>query len=168
MTYNVNVENISFDINKEVRSAILQRLEKYDFPYVTSVTDKSALQKIFQTYFENKESFASLKDQIRGIANKPRGIVPTAMTEPNRLHTGGLADFLLAKGETKCTTIHSYGAVPIAHSCIKHIHEKTLDIKEILKNSFPESISGLNSDVPMIPQHPNCRHVMAPFPSFTF
>ncbi len=167
MTYNVNVESISIDINDQVRGTILQRLEKYDFPYVTSVTAKSVLKKIFQTYFENKESFSWLKGQISSIA-KPRGVVPIAMTETNRLHTGGLADILLAEGEKQCTTIHSYGDVSIAASCIKHIHEKTLDIKEILENSFPNSISGLNNDVPMIPQHPNCRHVMAPLPSFTF
>jgi len=68
----------------------------------------------------------------------------------------------------KCKTIHSYGDVSIANSCIKYIHEKELDVETVLKNSFPQNSAGLNADIPMIPQHPNCRHVMAPLDDSVF
>ena len=103
-----------------------------------------------------------MKSAISPIAEKRRGIVTTAMTEPNRLHTGGLADVLLAKGEKNCTTIHSYGAESMSVTCKRNIDNKILNINEILTNSFPSSVSDLNKDIPMIPQHANCRHVMAP------
>ena len=162
MVYQVNIESISININDKVRNTILKRLETYDFPYVTSVENKNALRNVFKQYFEEKKSFLWLKGQISHIATKSRGIVPTAMTESNRLHTGGLGDLLLSKGITKCVTVHSYGLEGMSSRCKKNIDGKTLDIKEIIKNSFPDSISDLNKDIPMIPQHVNCRHVMAP------
>jgi len=162
MPYNVNVLRISTDINEEVRKAILKRLQTYDFRVVTSVSNKTALRNVFKEYFEKQRSFEWLKSTISPIAEKKRGIVATAMTEPNRLHTGGLADVLLAKGDTNCTTIHSYGTEPMSARCKKNIDDKILNINEILTNSFPSSVSDLNKDIPMIPQHVNCRHVMAP------
>jgi len=48
-------------------------------------------------------------------------------------------------------------------ACRINLEGKILDIKEVLNNSFPATIDGLRrTDVPMIPQHINCRHVMAP------
>lgn len=162
MIYNVNVERIALDIDEQVRSAILKRLETYDFPYVTTVTNKAALRELFRKYFQEKHTIDWLKGQLENLVTSRRGIVPIAMTETNRLHTGGLADVLLAKGETRCTTVHSYGMEGMSIKCGTHLDGKTLDINEILRNSFPTSVSDLSKDIPMIPQHVNCRHVMAP------
>ncbi|MCE2507244.1 MAG: hypothetical protein J4F36_12420 [Nitrosopumilaceae archaeon] len=51
--------------------------------------------------------------------------------------------------------------------CIKNIENKILDIDEVLSNTFPqERLDILKKDVPMIPQHVNCRHVMSPINEF--
>ena len=162
MAYKVNVESIAEDVPDIIQKHILKRLESYDFPYVSTVPNKNGLRTVFQEYFEKRRGFSWLKSAVTLLVTSKRGIVPIAMTETNRLHTGGLADFLLSKNVEKCKTIHSYGNVSIAGSCIKHIHEKELDVETVLKNSFPQNSAGLNADIPMIPQHPNCRHVMAP------
>ena len=162
MTYNVNIDTLSQDINDEVRSAILTRITKYDFPYVSTIPNKVALRDVFKDHFENKRSLAWLEGQLSRLITSKRGITPTARTETNRLHTGGLADVLILKGETKCTTVHSYGMTGMSPKCQNNIDGKTLDIKAILVDSFPKSIADLNKDVPMIPQHVSCRHVMAP------
>ena len=168
MAYKVNVESIAEDVPVVVQKSILTRLESYDFPYASTVPNKKALRAVFKEYFEKRRSFDWIKGAITPLVTSRRGIVPIAMTETNRLHTGGLADFLLSKGVKKCKTIHSYGDVSIAHSCIEHIHEKELDVETVLKNSFPQNSTGLNADIPMIPQHPNCRHVMAPIDDSVF
>jgi len=162
MAYNVNVVSIAEDVPVVVQKSILTRLESYDFPFVSTVPDKKALRSVFTDYFQNRRNFSWLKNEISKLVTKKQGIVSTAMTETNRLHTGGLSDVLLSKGITKCTTVHSYGMTPISPKCRKHIHEKELNIETILKNSFPEKFSGLNADIPMIPEHVSCRHVMAP------
>lgn len=47
--------------------------------------------------------------------------------------------------------------------CRRNLEGKQLDIEEIIKNSFPKKYEDLRrTDIPMIPQHVNCRHVMAP------
>ena len=162
MVYNVKIGSIAQDINNEVRNSILLRLQTYDFPYVSTVPAKKALQNVFRDHFTNKRSLEWLESQIAPLAVRKRGVKPTAWNETNRLHTGGLADVLLSKGETQCTTIHTYGKSRMDSICRKHIEGKTLEIKTILENSFPKATSDLNKDVPMIPQHVNCRHVMAP------
>ena len=162
MTYNVNVESIAIDVNDKVRSAILARLETYDFPYVSTVPNKVALRELFKKYFKEKHTIDWLKVQLESLVTSRRGIVPIAMTETNRLHTGGLADVLLSEGKTQCTTVHSYGDEGMSPKCRMNLEGKTLDIRQVLTNSFPSSFSGLNSNVSMIPQHVNCRHVMAP------
>lgn len=160
--YKVNVESITIDIDEKVRAAILKRLETYDFPYVTTVPNKIALRELFKIHFQEKHTIDWLKGQLEDLVTSRRGIVPIAMTETNRLHTGGLADVLLSEGKTQCTTVHSYGEEGMSSKCRTNLEGKTLDIKQVLANSFPSSFGGLNSDVPMIPQHVNCRHVMAP------
>lgn len=162
MTYNVNVESIAIDIDDKVRNAILTRLETYDFPYVSTVPNKTALRELFKKHFKEKHTIDWLKGQLEGMVTSRRGIVPIAMTETNRLHTGGLADVLLSEGKTQCTTVHSYGMEGMSSKCGSNLEGKTLDIREILVNSFPSSTSELSRDIPMIPQHVNCRHVMSP------
>lgn len=162
MTYKVNVESIAIDISENVREAILKRLDTYDFPYVTTVSSKESLREIFKKYFTEKHTIDWLKNEISKISTNRRGIVPIAMTETNRLHTGGLADVLLSEGKTQCTTVHSYGMEGMSIQCKTHLDGKTLDIAEVLQNSFPISTSDLRLNIPMIPQHVNCRHVMAP------
>jgi len=163
MTYDVNVESIAQDISDEVKESILNRLSTYNFPYVSTIPNKNALREVFKEYFTKRKDFDWLKNEISKLVTNKRGIVPTAMTESNRLHTGGLGDLLLKKGQTRCMTIHSYGDTSkIDYKCLKHIHNGELEINIILQNSFPDSVDGLREDVPMIPQHVNCRHVMSP------
>ena len=86
------------------------------------------------------------------------------MTETNRVHTKGLGTVLLRQGHSKCKTIHTYSLVtPMSPTCRINLEGKILDIQEIIYNSFPNNIDDLNNkNIPMIPQHVNCRHVMAP------
>ena len=165
MTYNVRVESISQDISDEVRDAILEFLQIYDFPYVTTVRNKAALNQVFIEHFQKRTTLDWLKKQVFRLTDRPdlRSTTAIAMTETNRLHTKGLGTVLLAKGQTKCKTIHTYGKTPMSSACRNNLEVETLDIQEVITNSFPKSIDDLNrKDIPMIPQHPNCRHVMAP------
>ena len=93
-----------------------------------------------------------------------RGANAAARSETNRLHTKGLGTVLLKQGQTKCKTIHTYSyTTTMSEECRRNLEGKTLDIEEIITNSFPANIKSLNKkDLPMIPQHPNCRHVMSP------
>lgn len=162
MTYNVNVKSIAIDIDDEVRNAILRRLETYDFPYVSTVQNKPALRELFKKHFQERHTIDWLKGQLESLVTSRRGIVPIAMTETNRLHTGGLSDVLLSKGKTQCTTVHTYGMEGMSPNCRNNLEGRTSDIREILANSFPRSTNDLSRNIPMIPQHVNCRHVMAP------
>jgi hypothetical protein len=164
MTYKVRVDSIAQDISDEVKDAIISFLPSYDFPYSTSVENKAALKQVFIEHFEKRRSLDWLKNQILRLSTSRRGYAAIALCETNRLHTKGLGEVLLAKGQTKCTTVHSYGyTTPMSLECRNNLEGKTLDIREVITNSFPEKSEDLNrKDIPMIPQHYNCRHVMAP------
>jgi hypothetical protein len=168
MKYNVRVDNIARDIDAEVQKAILDFLGTYDFPYVTCIMDKTALRKVFTDYFKNRCSLAWLKQGVYVLARREgrnlRGVAACAWCEPNRLHTMGLGSVLLSRGEKKCCTIHSYGYTsPMSPICHNNLEGKQLEIEQVIKNSFPKTYAELSRiDIPMIPQHVNCRHVMAP------
>ncbi len=118
---------------------------------------------MFIRHFTTRSSIDQLKRDIRRLVSSLRGVTPIAMCETNRLHTKGLGTVLLRKGQTNCTTVHTYGQTPMSPECRRNLEGKILDIEEVIMNSFPEKISDLNrKDVPMIPQHMNCRHIMAP------
>jgi len=162
--YRVRVETIAQDIGEPVKAQILGWLPSYGFPYVTSVHDKAALRDIFGTYFENRLSQDWLITRVYQIAKvDKRGVASVAWTEPNRLHTKGLGEYLLSKGQTTCVTVHSYGSTPMKRECIDNLEGRTLNIRDVINNSFPPTIADLSRiDVPMVPQHFNCRHVIAP------
>ena len=164
MTYKVRVDYIAQDISDEVRDAILKFLPSYDFPYSTSVPNKASLRQVFTEHFQKRHSLDWLKEQILRISPSRSGYAAVALCETNRLHTKGLGTVLLAQGQTRCRTIHTYGyTTPMSPACRSNLEGKILDIREIITNSFPKNISDLNrKDIPMIPQHINCRHVMAP------
>jgi hypothetical protein len=167
MPYNVRTNRIAQDIDDDVRESILKFLEKYDFPYVTSVIDKSALRAVFIEHFKNRHDLEWLKQGVYALARREgrslRGVAAVAWSETNRLHTMGLGTLLLSKGIKKCTTVHSYGRIPMSLACRNNLEGKLLDIQEVIGNSFPKKYEDLmRTDVPMIPQHVNCRHVMAP------
>jgi len=88
MAYKVNVESIAEDVPDVIQKYILKRLELYDFPYASTVPDKKALRAVFKEYFEKRTGFSWLKSAITPLVTSRRGIVPIAMTETNRLHTG--------------------------------------------------------------------------------
>ena len=168
MPYNVRADRIAQDISDEVQKSILDFLKTYDFPYVRSIMDKSALREVFIEYFRNRHDLGWLKQRLYYLARRERrglrGVAAVAWTETNRVHTMGLGTFLLSKGIKKCTTIHSYGwSTPMSPICCRNLEGKQLDIQEVISNSFPKRFEGLmREDIPMIPQHVNCRHVMAP------
>lgn len=164
MTYKVRVDSIAQDISDEVKDAILEFLPSYDFPYSTSVDNKAALKKVFIEHFQKRHNLDWLKVQILRLSSSPMGYAAVASCETNRLHTKGLGTVLLAKGQTKCSTVHTYGyTTSMLPECRENLEGKILDIREVIANSFPENIDDLNrKDIPMIPQHYNCRHVMAP------
>jgi len=167
MPYNVRADRIAQDIDDNVRKKILEFLETYDFPYVTTVADKQALRTIFIEHFKNRHDLKWLKQSIYALARKEgrslRGVAAVAWCETNRLHTMGLGTLLLSKGIKKCTTVHSYGNQPMSYARRYNLEGKILDIEEIIRNSFPKRYEDLmHTDIPMIPQHPNCRRVMAP------
>lgn len=168
MVYKVCVDSIAKDIDAEVQKAILGFLGTYDFPYVTCIVDKTALHELFTEYFKNRHDLAWLKQGVYVLARREgkslRGVAACAWCEPNRIHTMGLGTLLLSKGAKKCCTVHSYGySSPMSPICRNNLEGKQLDIEEIIKNSFPKKYEDLMcKDVPMIPQHVNCRHVMSP------
>ena len=163
MSYNVRIEFIAQDVPDAVKNSILQFLKTYDFPYVSTVQDKSGLRNVFVDHFTNRKSLDSLVSAIKHIATKPQYAHSVAWTESNRVHTAGLANVLKSKNERKCKVIHTYGEKAMASACKINLEGHILDIDVILQNTFPDSFSGiLKSDIPMIPQHVNCRHVMAP------
>lgn len=165
MTYKVRVDSIAQDITDEVKNAVLEFLPSYDFPYVTTVRNKAALKQVFIEHFQKRNSLDWLKRQVHRLTERMdrRAMTAIALTETSRLHTKGLGTVLLAKGQTKCKAIHTYGHTSMSPACRNNLEGKTLDIQEVITNSFPKSIEELNrKDVAMIPQHPNCRHVMAP------
>lgn len=47
MPYNVRAGHIAKDIDDEVQKEILEFLKAYDFPYVTTVANKSTLRDLF-------------------------------------------------------------------------------------------------------------------------
>jgi len=167
MPYNVRVDSIAQDIDDEVKKSILKFLKTYGFPYVTSVMNKSALHAVFIEHFKNRHDLRWLKLNTYALAKQEgrslRGVAAVAWSETNRLHTMGLGTLLLSKGIKKCTTVHSYGRRPMSPVCQKNLEGKQLDIQEVIDNSFPKKYEDLKrKNVPMIPQHINCRHVMAP------
>jgi hypothetical protein len=165
MPYEVRADRIAVDVSDEVRDSIIQYLQTYSFPYVTTVNDKAGLRSLFIEHFQNRHNLDWLKDRIYSIASSRnlQGVAAVPWSETNRLHTAGLGNLLLRKGQTTCTTIHSYGDRSMSDVCRRNLEGKTLNIGEIITNSFPQTRDELGrEDVPMIPQHFNCRHVMAP------
>jgi hypothetical protein len=165
--YNVRVDHIAEDVPPVIRAEILAFLNTYNFQHVTAITDKMWLRTTFTDFFNNRRPYDWLKAQVYAKAGAERwnltGVVAVAMTEPNRIHTGALGNYLLKIGQTKCRTIHTYGTGMMQPSCRMNLEEKILDIKTVLANTFPPNYDDLKrTDVSMIPQHPNCHHVMAP------
>lgn len=168
MPYNVRADRIAQDVDTEVQKSILEFLKTYDFPYVRSVTNKAALREVFIQHFTDRHDLIWLKQRLYRLARTEgrslRGIAAVAWTETSRIHTMGLGTLLLSRGVKKCTTVHSYGySSPMSPTCLRNLEGKQLDIQEIIDNSFPKRYEGIfRTDIPMIPQHVNCRHVMAP------
>ena len=168
MPYKVRVDSIAQDIDKEVQESLLGFLKIYDFPYVTSITNKKALHEVFVEHFTNRHNLDWLKRSLYKLAGLEGGnlggVAACAWSETNRIHTMGLGSVLLSKGIKKCTTVHSYGySRPMSPVCRQNLEGKELDIQEIIDNSFPKTYQDLKRiDIPMVPQHVNCRHVMAP------
>ncbi len=167
MSYTVRIESLAQDVPDIIKDSILLFLKTYDFPYVSSVQDKSGLRDLFINHFTNRRSLDSLVDAIKNIASKPQYATSVAWTETNRVHTAGLTSVLKSKDQTKCKTIHTYGNTPMSSICMANLEGKILDIDDVLGNTFPDSRADiLKKDVPMIPQHVNCRHVMSPLDEF--
>ncbi len=162
--YSVRVDRIAEDVPVEVRDEILVLLRDYGFPFVATVSDKERLTAIYSNHFTNRQTLDWLKDQLEQISSTQRGVVAIALTETNRLHTWGLAQVLLKRGQTKCTTNHSYGVGhQMSPTCVANLEGRELDVGEILANTFPSDARELKRiDIPMVPQHVNCRHVLAP------
>jgi len=167
MKYNVRADRIAQDIEINLKDGILEFLETYDFQYITSVKDKSPLRNIFKEHFIKRHSIEWFKDQMYALGRKEggnlKGVTAVAYSETNRLHTMILGELLLSKGIKKCVTVHSYENTPMSRVCQNNLEGKELDIQEVINNSFPNKYGDLmRTDVPMIPQHVTCRHVMAP------
>ena len=167
MVYKVRADNIAKDIDSEAQKSILDFLQTYDFPYVTCIKNKASLREVFSEHFRNRHDLGWLRRMVYPLAQREgkdlRGVASVAWSETNRLHTVGLGNLLLSKGIKECTTVHTYGSKVMSLECYKNLEGKHLDIKEIIRNSFPEKYGDLmRQDIPMIPQHVNCRHVMAP------
>ena len=179
--YNVQVEYIAIQIEDDVKEKIIEFLKQYEFPYIKSLKDKDALRSIFIDHFNQRANLKSLIKKIdfqlqrEGIKNADAREI--ALMETSRLHTKGLGEVLLSKGIEKCTTENSYGTRPMAESCWKNLETppqvvnnitvkgkpKILNVKEILKNTFPSNYEDLKrTDIPMIPQTSNCYHIMVP------
>jgi len=169
MSYTVRIETLAQDVPDLIKNSILEFLKTYDFPYVSSVQDKSRLRDLFVNHFANRTSLDSLVESIKHVASKPQYATSVAWTETNRVHTAGLSNILKSKNQTKCKTIHTYGQTSMSSTCAKNIENKILGIDEVLNNTFPQNhLDILKKDVPMIPQHVNCRHVMSPIDEFKF
>lgn len=167
MPYIVRIEFLAKDVPEIVKTSILTFLKTYDFPYVSSVQNKSKLRDLFIDHFTNRRSLDSLVSAIKNIASKPQYATSVAWTETNRIHTAGLANVLESKDQTKCKVIHTYGETSMSPACRVNLEGKILDIDTVLKNTFPASRTDiLKTDVPRIPQHVNCRHVMSPIDGF--
>ena len=167
MVYNVRADRIAQDIDGEVKKLILEFLKTYNFPYVRCIINTSALRKVFIEHFKNRHDLRWLKQRLYSLAGQEgknlRGVAAVAWSETNRLHTMGLGELLLSKGIKKCTVVHSYGSRTMSLVCRRNLEGKQLDIQEIIRNSFPNEYEDLKrTDIPMIPQHVNCRHIMAP------
>lgn len=163
MSYNVRIEYLAQDVPDVVKNSILDFLQNYTFPYVSSVQNKLALKDLFIDHFSNRKTLNSLVDEIKMIATQSRYATSVAWTETNRAHTAGLATVLKSIGQTQCTVIHTYGQTPMNSACATNLDGKVLDIDTIVNNSFPTLRQDiLRNDIPMIPQHVNCRHVMSP------
>jgi hypothetical protein len=163
--YSVKVETLAQDISDEVRNEILEFLRNYDFPYVRTVSDKTRLRSAFIDCFTNRRTVDWLKHELEQIPSSTRqAAVAIALTESNRLHTWGVGQVLKKKGQTKCTTVHGNGTgKERGCACQTNLEGKDLSIDEILANSFPADVRELKrTDIPMVPQHVNCRHVLAP------
>ena len=167
MSYAVRIESLAQDVPDVIKDSILLFLKTYDFPYVSSVQDKSELRVLFINHFTDRQSLDSLVGGIKNVASKPQYATSVAWTETNRVHTAGLANVLKSKDQTKCKAIHTYGDTSMSSTCVINIEGKILDIDAVLGNTFPDSRDGIfKKDIPMIPQHVNCRHVMAPLDEF--
>ena len=164
MAYSVSIDRIAEDVPTEVRDEILLFLLDYGFPYVATVSDNERLRAVYSSHFTNRQTLDWLKDRLEQISSSRRGVVAIALTETNRIHTWGLSKVLLRKGQTKCTTTHSYGVgYEMSPACIANLEGRELDIREILGNTFPADVRELQRvDIPMVPQHVNCRHVLSP------
>lgn len=164
--YPVHVDRIAQTVSDEVRDEIIRILNVYDFPYVTSVENKGSLRNVFLAHFRDRSSLSWLIQQVSGLTMDNKGVVPVARTEPNRLHTKALGTLLLSQEARLCTTVHSYSLLhPMSPECRTNLEGKVLEIETVIRNSFPATLAELNrKDIPMVPQHPNCRHILAPSP----
>jgi len=120
--YNVRAEHIAEDVSDEVRALILEFLKTYDFPYVTTIRNKTTLRNAFMEYFKDRHNPEWLKQKVYELAKvegRPnlRGVAAVAWCETNRLHTMGLGRLLLSRGIRKCTTVHSYGRTHMSSVC---------------------------------------------------
>ena len=162
--YTVKIESISRDIPNEVRKSILKELATYTFPNVSLLQNKDRLRQIFIRYFKRPTSLRYLKRQLyqeavyEGIDKV--GIASIAWTETNKLHTLGLGRLLLERGITQCKVNHTKGYIATSWVCRRNLENKVLDVAEILDHTFPGS--RILRDNIRVPQHWNCRHVMAP------
>lgn len=163
MAYTVRIEHLAEDVPDTVKASILSFLQTYAFPYVSSVQNKSGLRELFIDHFTNRRSLDSLVEGIKSIVTQPRYATSVAWTETNRVHTAGLANVLKSTGQTKCKAIHTYGQTAMSSICATNLEGKILDVDTVVSNSFPALRNDiLRVDIPMIPQHVNCRHVMSP------
>jgi hypothetical protein len=167
--YSAKIETLARDIPDEVRSEILAFLQSYNFPYVRTVSDKARLRSAFIDYFTNRRTLDWLKQELGQIPSGSResAAVAIALTESNRLHTWGMGQVLRKKGESRCTTVHGNGAGRESRcACQTNLEGKELNTDEILANSFPSDVRELKrTDIPMVPQHVNCQHLLAPLES---
>lgn len=164
MSYPVKIESISRDIPLEVRKSILKEVETYTFPNVGCFRNKDRLREIFKRYFKRPTSLRYLKRQLYSLAIRegiPKlGIASIGWTEINKLHTLGLGRLLLERGIFECQATHTKGYTPTSYLCRRQLENKTLNVITILNNTLPGS--GYLRENTRIPQHYNCRHIMAP------
>jgi hypothetical protein len=164
MPYPVRSDHIAEDIDEDVRREILSFLQTYQFRYVTTVMNRGDLISRFTDYFTNRRTLDWLVWQIAPIVSRQSNGTRIATSESNRLHTWGLGRVLLNRGEHECTTIHTANSgTPMCQACVANLDGRRLNIDAIIRNTFPATAVELNrGDIPMVPQHPNCGHVLAP------
>ena len=164
--YSVKVDTLAQDIPDEAQKEILGFLQAYDFPYVSTVPDKVRLRSIFIDYFTNRWTLDWLKHEFEQIPSGSgrQSAIAISLMESNRLHTWGMGRVLKKKGQTRCITVHHSGRpTETGCACQINLEGKDLNMDEILANTFPVDVGALKrTDIPMVPQHVNCRHILAP------